>query len=165
MLATAIYAKVETIYREQAATIFRFCLWRTNSRQDAEDAATEVFVKVLQGKADGVAPERLIGWLIKTADNECKMLYRRRRRRREVDLKHGLEIAHLDSRPWVSPDICRAINQMRPIAKRVFFLKAVEGMLFKEIAAALNISEGAAKMTFYRAVKRLAKVLVERNEF
>lgn len=158
-MALAIKPSTEETYRRHVAAVHKFCLWRTNSSYDAEDAALEVFVKVAAGKAKNVDTERMLGWLLKVADNECKDIARRRRRRAEAPLEFAAELAHLDGQPWISPDICRAVNRLKPVPRRIVFLKAVEDMSFKEIAAAASITEGAAKMVFYRAIKRLAKIL------
>lgn len=158
-MALAISPTTEETYRRHVAAVYRFCLWRANSSHDAEDAATEVFVKLMAGKAKNVESERLLGWLLRVADNECKMLARRRHRRAEVPLEQAPEIGRIDQQPWISPHVCRAVNSLRPMPKRVVFLKAVEEMSFKKIAAVLSITEGAAKMIFYRAIKRLAKIL------
>ena len=145
--------------------IYRFCLWRTSSHHDAEDATTVVFVKLLNGKAEGVDPQRLLGWLIRVADNECKMLLRKKKRRSEIGLENWKEpVDRNDHDPWISPSICAAVNGLRPTPKRVLFLKAVEGLTFKETAAVLGLSEGATKMVFYRAIKRLAKILDDGGE-
>ncbi len=163
-MATALAELAESIYRRHMRAIYRFCLWRTNSAHDAEDLTTEVFVKLLSGKADKVAPERLMGWLLKVADNECKMLWRRRGRRPETALDQGVGVGAPDSRPWISPEICLAVSGLKPRQKTVLFLKAVERFPFKEIARALGITEGAAKMAFYRATQNLAHVLKEEQD-
>lgn len=139
--------------------IYRFCAWRTGTSHDAEDAATEVFIKILVGKADAVAPDRLTGWLLKVAENECKMILRKRRRRREVDLEEGLEVAHSGREPWVSVDLHRALDRLKARQKQILFLKAVEDLTFPEIAKALGTTEGAVKMMFYRAIKTLENFL------
>ena len=155
---------MESVYRRHMRSIYRFCLWRTNSPHDAEDATTEVFLKLLAGKANKVSPERLMAWLIKVADNECKMIFRSRRRRAETALEQGADIAGIDAHPWISPEICRAVNNLRPTQKTVLFLKAVEQLTFKEIAEILGVTEGSVKMAFYRAIKRLSGILKEAHD-
>lgn len=159
MLATAVTAALaEHTYRRYVRTIYRFCLYRTNSSHDAEDVTTEVFIKLLAGKADGVADGRLPAWLFKVAENECRALHRRRRRRHEVALDE-IEPLAVDGTPWASPHLCAAINRLKPLARQVLFLKAVEDLTFRQTASLLGVSEGAAKMAFYRGVKRLARTL------
>jgi RNA polymerase sigma factor (sigma-70 family) len=157
-LAATLACTAEATYRRHIRTIFRFCVWRTGSSYDGEDAATEVFVKFLDGKAAAVPSERLIGWLLKVADNECKMMLRQRRRRGEVGLEPGRE-ASAGVDPWVSMDLRRAMERLKARPRRAVFLKAVEGLTFYEIAKSLGVTEGAAKMMFYRAIKVLNRYL------
>lgn len=157
--------QAESIYQEHVKVVYRFCLWRLNSHHDAEDVATDVFVKVLDGKANGIPPENLNAWLLKVAENECMTFFRKRKRKHEVCLEEGHHVAHVDYKPWFSANVCLAINQFRPAAKKVVFLKAVEQMTFKEIAAFLEISEGAAKTIFYRTIKKLATVIEEKCDY
>lgn len=162
-LESAAKELAEEAYQQYAKTIYRFCLFKTNSYHDAEDLTTEVFAKLLSGKANGVAQDKLIGWLIRVAENECKMLFRKTGIRKERFAAGTIDEASIDcsnhDRPWLSIEIYQAINKLKRFSRQIFFLKAVEGYTFKEIATTLKISEGAAKMSFYRSVKFLKKQL------
>lgn len=155
-------ALVELTYRHHVETVFRYCLFKTNSYHDAEDLTTEVFAKLLSGKANHIPEDKLIGWLFKVAENECKMFFRKQKKRQEVSLEPWEVIKVLDNYPWVEPSICQAVNKLKYIPRQVLFLKAVECHTFSEIAQILSLTEGAVKMHFYRAIKQLRTVLKNR---
>lgn len=146
---------VALIYEQEAKAIFRYCLFRTNSYHDAEDLTVEVFVKLLRGKANHIPSKKITGWLFKVAENECKQFLRRKRAKKEVAWQEWSQQADIVQQPWLVTEVCEAVNQLKALQKQVLFLKAVESKTFSEIAQTLGISEGAAKMAFYRAVKSL----------
>src|SRR5690348_1067310 len=57
-----------TRYRDQ---LFRFCLARLRSREEAEDAVQNVFMRVHMALQRGVRPQFEAAWLYKIAHNVC----------------------------------------------------------------------------------------------
>ena len=59
------------LYGQYAPAIFRFCRRALPTREDAEDATTEIFMKVRQklGMYDSSRP--FTAWLYKVASNHC----------------------------------------------------------------------------------------------
>ena len=86
------------LYREHAPAIFRFCRRAMPTREDAEDATTEVFMKVRQklGMYDSSRP--FTAWLYKVASNHCWDTLRRRR------IRQDLETGDLETLPLEHPD-------------------------------------------------------------
>ncbi|MGH9712797.1 MAG: RNA polymerase sigma factor [Candidatus Acidiferrales bacterium] len=73
------------LYRQYASAIYRFCRRALPTRKDAEDATTEIFMRVHQklGMYDSSRP--FSAWLYKVAANHCWDLLRRRRIRKLHD--------------------------------------------------------------------------------
>src|SRR6202453_5444769 len=86
------------LYRRYAPAIFRFCRRLLPAREDAEDATTEIFMKVRQklGTYDSSRP--FTAWLYKVASNHCWDTLRRRR------IRQDLETGDLDPLPLEHPD-------------------------------------------------------------
>src|SRR3974377_1359950 len=73
------------LYREYAPAIFRFCRRAMPTREDAEDATMEIFMK-LRDKLSQYDPSRSFSaWLYKAAQNTCWDMLRRRKARHEKD--------------------------------------------------------------------------------
>src|SRR2546425_4778775 len=86
------------LYRLYAALIFRFCRRALPSREDAEDATMEIFVK-LREKLDQYDPGRpFTAWLYKVAANHCWDFLRRRR------VRQDLETGEVETLPLAHPD-------------------------------------------------------------
>ncbi|MFZ1034824.1 MAG: RNA polymerase sigma factor, partial [Candidatus Acidiferrales bacterium] len=86
------------LYGLYAPAIFRFCRRALHTREDAEDATTEIFMKVQQklGTYDSTRP--FTAWLYKVASNHCWDLLRRRR------IRQDLETGDLETLPLEHPD-------------------------------------------------------------
>src|ERR1700728_2523972 len=73
------------MYRQFAPAIFRFCRRLLPAREDAEDATTEVFMKVRQKLGTYDASRPFTAWLYRVASNHCWDLLRRRRIRQDLE--------------------------------------------------------------------------------
>src|SRR6202158_596334 len=73
------------LYRDYAPAMFRFCRRALPTPEDAEDATTEIFMKVRQklGTFDSSRP--FTAWLYRVASNHCWDLLRRRRIRQDLE--------------------------------------------------------------------------------
>ena len=73
------------LYREYAPAIFRFCRRAMPTREDAEDATMEIFMK-LKGKLNQYDTARSFSaWLYKVAANHCWDILRRRKIRQDKE--------------------------------------------------------------------------------
>src|ERR1700751_111883 len=86
------------LYRQFAPAIFRFCRRTLPTREDAEDATSEIFMK-LRDKVGQYDPSRpFSAWLYKVAANHCWDSLRRRR------VRQDLETEEVDALPLEHPD-------------------------------------------------------------
>src|SRR6266581_1954150 len=72
------------IYRRYVRRVFGLCRYMLDSRESAEDATSEVFLKLQRSidSYDGSIP--FPRWLLRVAGNQCVDVLRRRRRERQV---------------------------------------------------------------------------------
>src|ERR1700738_80225 len=87
------------LYHDYAPAIFRFCRRALPTREDAEDATMEVFMK-LKGKINQYDSSRpFSGWLYKVAANHCWDTLRRRKIRqdKETEDRDELPLEHPDT--------------------------------------------------------------------
>src|SRR6202167_721244 len=72
------------IYRRYVRRVFGLCRYMLNSRESAEDATSEVFLKLQRSieSYDGSIP--FLRWLLRVAGNQCIDALRRRKRGRQV---------------------------------------------------------------------------------
>ena len=147
------------------------CQRLLGDRQEALDAAQEVFLKVYS-KADSLQPKgELFTWMYRVATNHCLNRIRRRKLVRFVSLtpEPQSDAPQLDPVDR-APDAHRALEMKRrwqravegiealPENQRVVLILArFEGLSYRQIGEILKISEGAVESRLYRAMRRLQR--------
>jgi RNA polymerase sigma-70 factor (ECF subfamily) len=156
--------------------VLRLALRLTGSAADAQDIHQEAFLKVYK-KLDGFRFECSFGtWIYRIVTNVCLDHLRRNRARKknnaveitDEDLLNQLS----DDRPGNNPEqqvldrelgahILKALQKLTPRERMVFDLRHFEGLQLQRVSEILNASEGAVKMTFFRATRKLRLQLVK----
>src|SRR5215470_10726646 len=136
------------LYREYAPAIFRFCRRAMPTREDAEDATMEIFMK-LKGKLNQYDTTRsFTAWLYKVAANHCWDILRRRKIRQDketedvesVPLEHP-EPNQLDRmiEQSTSDQVRHALARLGPRARMALVMRYYSDMSYDEIADALGV--------------------------
>src|SRR5436309_10040220 len=86
------------LYRDYAPAIFRFCRRALPTREDAEDATMEIFMKIRDKLDQYDATRPFTAWLYRVAANHCWDILRRRKVRqdKETDDLENLPLEHPD---------------------------------------------------------------------
>src|SRR6195256_6705532 len=71
------------LYREYAPAMFRFCRRALPTREDAEDATMEIFMKLKVKLVQYDATRSFSAWLYKVSANHCGDMLRRRKIRQD----------------------------------------------------------------------------------
>ena len=148
----------EDLYRRYARDVYRFALYLSGSPAQAEDLASETFVRVWTAR-DNIRTASVKAYLFTIARN--LHVDGRRRDARNVELPELL----LDPSP--GPDVeaedkqaldtvLRALQQIPEIDRAALLMRAQDGLPYEEIAAALGIPLASAKVKVHRARLRLA---------
>lgn len=142
-----------TLYQRYAADVFRFALYLSGNRSDAEDITSETFVRAWTS-SEPIRTETVKGYLFTIARN--LYLQGLRKSKRHVGLDDQLED------PRASPlALAEQKAEFRAVWTRLLelpetdrsavLLRAVEGLPYEEIARALGISIAAVKTKIHRA--------------
>jgi RNA polymerase sigma-70 factor (ECF subfamily) len=158
------------LYGLYAPAIFRFCRRALHTREDAEDATTEIFMKVRQklGTYDSTRP--FTAWLYKVASNHCWDLLRRRR------IRQDLETGDLETLPLEHPDpsqleklqldhdskhVRAGLAKLPDRARMALVLRYYSEMSYDEIADTLGVRRAFVGVLLLRARHQLRDVLAE----
>jgi hypothetical protein len=90
-------AATDELYKRHAERIYRFCLRRLRSREEADDATQTTFLNAFRGLRRGVMPELELAWLFKIAENVCLARLRSNVRRLRVESPVDLEPLKISS--------------------------------------------------------------------
>jgi len=160
------------LYRQYAPALFRFCRRALPSREDAEDATMEIFVK-LREKLGQYDPSRpFSAWLYKVAANHCWDLLRRRRIRQDLETGEveTLPLEHPDPGQLerlvaqrTSRDVRSALDKLPARARMALVLRYYSDMSYDEIAEALGVRRAFVGVLLLRARHHLRNVLAGRG--
>jgi RNA polymerase sigma-70 factor (ECF subfamily) len=150
--------EILALYRKHASAVYRFALGLCGDRSAAEDLVSETFTRLLT-KSPRIETRTALAYLLAVARNIH--LTSRRRQRREVPLAGDFRAPEIDpaSRLDDRARLESAIQALRdlPESQRSALLLRVDHRLpYEDIANALGISVGAAKVRVHRARLRLA---------
>lgn len=154
------HADFDEIYRANVQQVYRYCLFRTNSREQAEDLTAEVFLRYLQNSAT-VFGARIVPWLFRVAHNLCADS--RAREVRHAKAVGALDVPLAEPAVWIDPSVWYAMRRLPAEQQQALFFKAVEDRTFKEIAKLTGRTQSAVKMSYYRGAKALAAELREKR--
>jgi len=148
------------LYQQFAAPLFRFCRRVLPTREDAEDAAMDVFVK-LRGKLGQYDPERpFTSWLYKVAANHCWDVLRRRKIRQDLETEEAetLPLEHPDPgqldqmiSEQTSGGVRQALARLSDRARMALVLRYYADMSYDEIAEALGLRRAFVGVVLLRA--------------
>jgi len=158
------------LYRGFAAQIFRFCRRALPAREDAEDATTEIFMKVREklGQYDSSRPFQ--AWLYKVAANHCWDLLRRRRTRQDLETEDVDEtpLEHPDANQLdrlleqrSNQDVRQALAKLPARSRMALVLRYYSEMSYDEIAESLGVRRNFVGVVLLRARHQLRDALTE----
>jgi len=156
------------LYRQYAPAIFRFCRRALPTREDAEDATTEIFVKVRQKLGMYDASRPFTAWLYKVASNHCWDTLRRRRIRQDLEtgevetlpLEHP-EPSQLErlQTEHTSKEVRAALARLPDRARMALVLRYFAEMSYDEIAETLGVRRAFVGVLLLRARHSLRDAL------
>jgi RNA polymerase sigma-70 factor, ECF subfamily len=158
------------LYREFAPAIFRFCRRALPTREDAEDATMEIFMKLRDKLAQYDESRSFSAWLYKVAANHCWDLLRRRKIRqdKETDDLENVPLAHPDPSQLdkmieqrSSEEVRKALDKLGSRARMALVMRYYSDMSYDEIADALGVRRAFVGVVLLRARHELRQALGE----
>lgn len=155
--AQADPARFVEIYERYVDRIYAFVSRRTENRAAAEDVTSHVFEQALAtiGRFEWRGLPVSI-WLFRIASNAIADHWRQRSRHADeppADIPDPHDFEDIDRRIA----LYREVERLPDVQRQVIRLRFVEEKSIREVAAALNRSEGAVKQLQLRALDKLRK--------
>lgn len=157
-------AAFATLYRQYVDAVYRYCSFRLEGREQAEDATSQIFLKALAALPTHRQPGSFRSWLFSIAHNVVTDLYRARRPVWPLSLVEN----HADDRPSVEDVSLQSVEQEEvrallarlPVGQRRVLELRLAGLSSSEIADVLGKKTGAVKVAQSRAIARLRQSIV-----
>lgn len=163
---TEAYAVLVGRYRDRFA---RYALHMLGTREDAEEALQDAFVRAYRALGQCEHPAQFETWLFTIVTNRCRTRRARRARHErtfvpdEGRVNPGRDDRTLDRMAW-NDAVHRALEQLDVDQREAFLLKYVEDLSYDEISALTGVGVSALKMRVKRAAARLRAMLEDTSD-
>ena len=156
------------LYREYAPAIFRFCRRALPTREDAEDATMDIFMKLKDKLVQYDQTRSFTAWLYKVAANHCWDMLRRRKTRQDKETEdlEKVPLEHPDPNQLeklieqrTSEEVRRALDKLGARARMALVMRYYSDMSYDEIADALGVRRAFVGVVLLRARHELRQAL------
>ncbi len=173
----------EQLIDDYANMVFNVCYRILQDEQEAEDAMQETFLAVYRNIDAFRGDAKLSSWLYRVASNKALSLLRSRSRKQgkntPIEDETGEALPIIDDqavtaekrieRQEEAAALQAGLAAMSPKLRAALTLYEIEGLSMKETAAALDISESAAKLRVHRGRQflrnHLSQSLMDTGDF
>lgn len=158
-----------SFYRDNLDDVFRYCIFRLDSREAAEDATGEIFARALASFDTWTGKGSRRSWLFSIAHNAVIDQHRRKRPVVPLDVIDDIEDERaspeslaLDS---TEQDEVRALLRQLPVTQRQILELRLAGLTGSEIAVVLGRTHASVKIAQVRAYRALRQLLQQASAF
>ena len=168
----------EAIVRAHQDRVYAFCSRMLSDREEAMDAAQDVFLSAYRNLSGFRGDASLSTWLLKIAANRCLNAIRRRATRAGKETNFSGMGGDDGDEPFFEPRgrdedrpdriveerelgtiLLRALGRIDPESRSLVLLSDVEGLSYEELADAAGLPLGTVKSKLHRARMALRKLL------
>ena len=157
------YAELVRRYRDQYT---RFAVRMLGTREDADEALQDAFLRAFRALGQCTDPDRFGAWLYQIVMNQCRT---RATRRGRYERRFVRDEAAIGSTATMHPaedralrdEIQRALDQLPDDQREAFVLKHVEDLDYDTMTTLTGVGVSALKMRVKRACERLRVLLEE----
>jgi RNA polymerase sigma-70 factor (ECF subfamily) len=144
----------EQLFQEYSGAVYRYCLRRLDSPEEAEDAVQVTFLNAWRGLRQGVQPEEPRAWLFTIAANVSSTMLRSRLRGGKVEVRAPEDFERLPSEERLGDevvDLDAALMALPVRQRQALLLRCWRGLSYAEIALELASSKAAVATLLFRA--------------
>jgi RNA polymerase sigma-70 factor (ECF subfamily) len=154
----------EDLFNEHHRRIYAYCLSQLRSPEEAEDAVQATFLNACRSLMRGFEPETAQAWLLKVAQNVCSTKRRSSVRRARVERTEDLHAVEevLPGPPERGDELIgleAALETLPGQQRRAILLREWQGLSYREVAAAMGLTQAAVETLIFRARRSLASAL------
>ena len=151
----------ERLYKLYAERMKSLAFHLLGSRDDAEDAVQETFLKVYRAIGTFENSSAVSTWMFRILINCCYDILRKRQRLAE---KPMLKEVSAESKLTLKVALERALLTLNEQHRLVFLMFEVEGLKHSEISSVLEVPEGTSRAWLFEAKRALKQLLTQRSQ-
>jgi RNA polymerase sigma factor (sigma-70 family) len=156
------------LYDRYTNKVYAKCISMLRDAEQAEDAAQEIFVKILLSLSKFNARSKFSTWLYSITYNFCIDIIRKSKKEIIVSLEDHTKVDVEDNGMYdaeiMETNVFRlkeVLNLMNVEDKSILLMKYQDDMSIKEICDVIDKTESAVKMKILRAKERFMKIYQE----
>ena len=163
-------AEFSDLYRTHLRDVYSYAYYRVGNHHDAEDLTEQTFLQAYRHFARAQRESRgrpLRPWLIRIAHNLAANLYRDRSRKPASPIDESTPMAALHTTEQLVEGreelgrVLEGVGRLPEDRREALIMRFALGMDNREIARALDRSDGATKVLIHRAIKQLQELVSE----
>jgi RNA polymerase sigma-70 factor (ECF subfamily) len=151
------------LFTRHAGGIYRYCLRRLGSPEEAEDALQITYLNAWRSLKDGCEPKVGRAWLFRIAANVCSSVLRARLGGTRLELRDPNALDELCAVEDPESDqlvgLSEALRELPSRQRRALVLRDWQGLSYSEIAAEMAVSNAAVETLLFRARNKVAATL------
>lgn len=160
--------KIDEIYRENAAMIYKYLCGLTQDSGLAEELTQETFFQAIKGIDKFRGDCKISVWLCGIAKKIWYKELEKRSRHKTVELDDtmpsGENIESKCLNRLEKVEVFRLIHNLDDVTREVVHLRLTGELQFSEIASIMGKTENWARVTYYRGKQKLMKGIEEWKE-
>jgi RNA polymerase sigma-70 factor (ECF subfamily) len=166
-------AEFSDLYRTHLRDVYSYAYYRVGNHHDAEDLTEQTFLQAYRHFARAQRESRgrpLRPWLIRIAHNLAANLYRDRSRKPASPIDETTPMAALHTTEQLVEGreelgrVLEGVGRLPEDRREALIMRFALGMDNREIARALDRSDGATKVLIHRAIKQLQELVSDSAE-
>jgi RNA polymerase sigma-70 factor, ECF subfamily len=155
------------LFKGHSTAVFRYCLRRLGSREEAEDAVQLTFLNAWRSLERGFEPDRPRPWLFQIAANVCSSSLRSRHGTARTELRDPVALddmaAHERNGREELVGLPEALRLLPTQQRRALLLRDWQGLSYREIAVDLAVSVASVETLLFRGRNKVAATLATAN--
>ena len=145
------------------------CMWYAHNREEAEEILQDGFMRVFKYLNTYSGEGSFEGWMRKVMVSAALSKYRSKSSHLRVVTEYSSDVHDIAEESSIisrfdEKELVRLVQTLSPGYRLVFNLYVFEGLKHREIAEALNISEGTSKSNLANARKILQAALTVKDK-
>src|SRR3982750_3953594 len=161
-------ADFSDLYRAHLKDVYSYSYYRVGNHHDAEDLTEQTFLQAYRHfeRAQRESQGRpLRPWLIRIAHNLAANYYRDRSRRPQTTIDDAGTLPELHTTEGLVEDrddlarILAGVQELPDDRREALIMRFALGMDNREIARALNRTDGATKVLLHRAIRQRGAIV------
>jgi RNA polymerase sigma-70 factor (ECF subfamily) len=158
--STAERVNAAELFTRYSAAVYRYCLRRLRSPEEAEDAVQVTYLNACRSLKGGCEPANPRSWLFQIASNVCADVLRARLGGPRLELRDPVTLDEIPTAERPAREqllgLSEALRHLPSRQRQAVVMRDWHGLSYDEIATKLAVSDSAVETLLFRARNKLA---------